>query len=543
MDGLSGDVFMNEEHYEFLKPPWKNRNFFCYNLPSEPMPDIGTILVTGATGYIGGRLVPELLVRGYRVRVMVREGLPVYNETWPDAEVAVADALDIASLRGALQGVSAAYYLIHSMLLGPKGFARADRQAAYNFRSAAEEMGIGRIIYLGGLGDIRSKLSDHLRSRMEVAEELSRGITPVTILRAAVIIGSGSASYEILKGLVSKLPVIPVPPFARTKCQPIGIRDVIKNLVGVLEKPGTSGKTFDIGGKDILTYEDMAKIMAEVLGKRRIFLPVPFWNVEFYSYLASLITPVPAPITACLMEGLRNEVVCQDESIRQYLPFIPISIRTAIVRALTREEQDRVRTRWSNSYPPAHELAMKLHELKEPPTYTASFSLETVKDVSKLFSSLCRVGGREGWFAGNWMWRLRGAIDRILQGVGSARGRRHLSGLEVSDVIDFWRVEDIKRNERLLLRSEMRLPGKAWLEFTIEPSRAEEVGSAVEEKLDLGEPGAETDGGEETKGPHALSVKAYYYAKSLYGRFYWYMFLPFHHYIFKGLIKQIEKRS
>jgi uncharacterized protein YbjT (DUF2867 family) len=531
---------MNEEDYTFLKPPWKNRNFFCYNLPSEPMPDIGTILVTGATGYIGGRLVPELLVRGYRVRVMVREKLPVYAQTWPDAEVAVADALDMASLKRALEDVSVAYYLIHSMLLGPKGFASADRTAASNFRTAAEEMGVGRIIYLGGLGDIRSKLSDHLRSRMEVAEELGRGITPVTILRAAVIIGSGSASYEILKELVSKLPVIPVPPFARTKCQPISVRDVIKNLVGVLEKPDTSGKTFDIGGKDILTYEDMAKIMAEVLGKRRVFVPVPFWNVEFYSYLASLITPVPAPITRCLMEGLRNEVVCQDDSIKKHLAFIPISIRTAIVRALTREEQDRVRTRWSNAYPPAHELAMKLHELAEPPNYTASFSLETDKDVSKLFTSLCRVGGRKGWFTGNWMWRLRGAVDRILQGVGSVRGRRHLSSLEVNDVIDFWRVEDIKQNERLLLRSEMRHPGKAWLEFTIEPHREDEGGSAVREG---GGPGEHAQKREAAKDKRILSVTAYYYARSFISRFYWFAFLPFHRYIFKELIKQIEKRS
>jgi uncharacterized protein YbjT (DUF2867 family) len=541
------EVPVNQKEEMTRKPPWKSRTLFCYNLPSEPRPDMGTILVTGATGYIGGRLVPELIARGYRVRVMVREPLHIRAQMWPQAEVVVADALDMASLKEALKDVSVAYYLIHSMLLGPEEFARADKQAASNFRTAAEEMEVGRIIYLGGLGDIRSRLSDHLRSRMEVAEELSKGIAPVTILRAAVIIGSGSASYEILKGLVSRLPVIPVPPFARTKCQPIGIRDVIKNLVGVLEKPETSGRTFDIGGQDILTYEDMAKIMADVLGKRRIFFPLLFWNLRLYSYLTSLITPVPAPITRALMEGLRNEVVCRDDSIKQYLPFIPISIRTAIVRALTREEQDRVRTRWSDAYPPAYELAMKMHEMKETPNFTASSSLVTSKDVSKLFASLCRIGGAEGWFTGNWMWRLRGAIDRILQGVGSARGRRHLSGLEVNDVVDFWRVEDLRLNERLLLRSEMRLPGKAWLEFTIAPRASaaadESVGGSAVDAADDDARRAQADPGKQSPEKHVLTIKAYYYTKSFLGRLYWYMFLPFHHFIFKGLIKRIEKRS
>ena len=217
--------------------PWENEKFFCHDLPSKPQPGIGEVLVTGASGYIGGRLVPELLARGYQVRVMVRAASPEYKERWPDAEIVVADALKIDSLKMVLKDINTAYYLIHSLLLGPKDFASADIQAAVNFRKAAEENQIKRIIYLGGLGDARSHLSDHLKSRMEVAEELKKGRVPVTILRAAIIIGSGSASYEIIQHLVRKTFILLIPQWARSKCQPIAIRDVIKYLVGVLEAP------------------------------------------------------------------------------------------------------------------------------------------------------------------------------------------------------------------------------------------------------------------------------------------------------------------
>jgi uncharacterized protein YbjT (DUF2867 family) len=491
---------------------WKDESLLCRDLPSTPRPGIGTVLVTGASGYVGGRLVPELLARGYRVRVMARG--PRTGCTWPDTEVAVADALDYGSLRRALEGVSVAYYLIHSMLLGTKEFARADTQAARNFRLAAEEMNVARIIYLGGLGDVRGTLSPHLRSRMEVARELSRGKTPVTILRAAVIIGSGSASYEIIKHIVLRLPVIPVPDFARRLCQPISIRDVVKYLVGVLENPGTAGGTFDIGG-EIMTYERMVRIVAELLSKRRLFIPFPLSNIRMYAYSAGLLTPVPAQITRALMEGLRDDATCQDDSIRRLIPFETIGYRTSIVRAMTREEQDRVHTRWSDAYPPAHELALKIDELGEPPRYSADYSIVTESDKSALFGSLCRIGGVEGWFRGNWMWRLRGAFDRLIGGVGTSRGRRQLSGLYVNDVVDFWRVEELEENRRLLLRSEMRLPGKAWLEFRIAP---EGSGSR-------------------------LFIKAHYHTTSLFGTIYWYLFLPFHRYIFKGLIRQIAARS
>ena len=493
---------------------WNTNDLFCYDLPTKIQPDMGKILVTGATGYIGGRLVPELLARGYKVRVMVRAASPEHSDLWPGAEIVVADAFKIDSLRVALNGIDVAYYLIHSLLLGPRDFESADIIAAKNFSAVSEEMKVKRIIYLGGLGDIRNPLSSHLRSRAEVAEELKRRKTPVTVLRAAIIVGSGSASYEIIEHLAEKLPIIFIPYWAKNRCQPIAIRDVIKYLVGVMETPETTGKSFDIGGDDILTYEMMLRIYKELIHKRVIFIRVPFSNIRFYAYVASLITPVPHSITKCLMEGLKNEVICQDRVIKSLIPFNTLSYKEAIVRAMSREEQDIVYTRWSDAYPPACELALKFNEL-ERVEYTAKYSLTTEKSASSLFRSFCKIGGKEGWFHSNWLWRLRGVIDRILLGVGSARGRRCYSSIKTNDVIDFWRIENIQDNKKLLLRAEMKLPGKAWLEFDIT----------------------------EKNSINTLSVTAYYDTHGFWGRIYWYIFLPFHHFIFRNLIREIDKKA
>jgi uncharacterized protein YbjT (DUF2867 family) len=494
---------------------WGDGGFFCRDLPSTPRTGMGKVLVTGASGYVGGRLVPELLARGYHVRVMVRAASPEYGERWADAEMVVADALRPEELTTALDGVHTAYYLIHSLLLGQKTFESADLCAAANFRRAAEEGGVKRIIYLGALGDVQAVLSPHLRSREKVARELSRGSVPTTILRAAVIIGSGSASYEIVEHLVKNLLVFPTPRWAQTRCQPIGIRDVVKYLVGALEEPATSGRSFDIGGADVLTYEEMLRVFADVLGVKRLFVRSPISNVRFLAYLASLITPVPAPITLSLFEGRADEVICLDNEIRRILPFKPLTYREAVVRAVAREREDRVHTRWSDSYPPAHELDSRLADLQVPPRYTSSHSLLTEKSAASLFRSVCSVGGRGGWFQSNWMWRVRGAFDRVFFGVGISRGRRSLSELRVGDVIDFWRVEELTRDRRLLLRAEMKMPGAAWLQFTIRPE--EDV--------------------------NHLSVEAFYEPRGLFGHAYWYAFLPFHHFIFRDLIEQIARRS
>lgn len=494
---------------------WNTNDLFCHDLPSRPQPEIGKVLVTGAAGYVGGRLVPELLARGYRVRVMVRGDASEYAQRWPNVEVVVADALALQSLEKALEGIHTAYYLIHSLLLGPKDFEEMDIRAAVNFRKAAEKSEVKRIIYLGSLGDPQRSLSPHLRNRMKVGQELKRGKVPTTILRAAIVIGSGSASYEIIKHLVKNAPILPMPHLARTRCQPIAIRDVIKYLVGVLEISDTSGRSFDIGGKSVLAYREMIKIQADLFGKKVPIISLPFFSIPFHAYLLSLLTPVPVPIIRCLLEGLKDDVVCEENQITRYLPFQPIPYKEAILRALSREEQDNVHTRWSDAYPPAHELAIKLREMETPPEYTSAYSLLTEKDTPSLFRSICDIGGRTGWFHSNPLWAIRGTLDRLLEGVGISRGRRASGNLRINDVIDFWRVEDLKDAERLLLRAEMKLPGKAWLEFRID------------RKADK----------------RRLSVKAYFHTDSFWGKLYWYAFLPFHVLIFTDLIREIEKRS
>lgn len=493
---------------------WFSQESFCKDLPTSPVPEIGIVLVSGAAGYIGGRLVPELIERGYRVRVMVRSYSEEYLERWPEAEVVIADALNVGQLKWALKDVSVAYYLIHSMLIGKRDFAESDIQAVTNFRFVAEEMKLKRIIYLGALGETGYKLSDHLESRINVAKILKQGKVPTTILQAAIIIGSGSASFEILESIVRNAPLYFNPYWAHTRCQPISIRDVIKYLVGVLETGETAGNTYDIGGDEILSYEEMMKIMVKLLRKNRLFLPSPISSIRFYSYVISLISPVPAQIIACLMEGVKNEVVVKEYAIRRYIKFKPIRFKVALLRALSREEHDRIATRWSDAYPPAHELAIKLNELSAPPRFISRYSILTDKDRSSIFKSVCQIGGKQGWFQTNWMWRMRGHIDRIFMGVGTQRGRRSATSLRINDVIDFWRVEDLVRNEKLLLRAEMRLPGKAWLEFQIEEQQQ-----------------------------NRLSVIAYFQPNGIAGKIYWYNFLPFHYFIFKNLLKQLSKQG
>ena len=493
-----------------------SESLLCDELPTTRNLSIGRVLVAGGTGYIGGRLVPELIARGYQVRVMVRAESPEHHERWPDAEIVEADALDPDSVLKALDGVDTAYYLIHSMLIGLHRFEGVDIEAARNFREAAEQKGVRRIIYLGGLGDTQTNLSPHLSSRAQVAREFRKGTVPTTILRAAIIIGSGSASYEMINHLVRRIPLFLVPRWAKTKCQPIGVRDVIKSLVGVLELPETANRMFDIGGGDILTYAEILQTHADILGRRRIFMPSPIWSIRFYSYITSLLTPVPAAITWCLMESVTHDVVCQENEILELLPFRRISCKEALVLALSREDQDAVHTRWSDSYPPDYELAIKLSEINGAPTYTSSYSLVTDKAAEALFRSITHIGGKNGWFHSTFLWRIRGGMDRLLRGVGTTRGRRSATSLRVNDVVDFWRVEKIHYHRQLLLRAEMKVPGYAWLEFRVDPITGDK---------------------------NRLSVTAYYETKGLWGHTYWFIFLPFHHFIFNDLIRQIERRS
>jgi uncharacterized protein YbjT (DUF2867 family) len=491
-------------------------DYFCKDLPTTPLPETGKVLVTGGTGYIGGRLIPELLQRGYQVRIMIRAPFPGYVTNWPGAEVVVADALVPESLDQALEGIHTAYYLIHSLLLGLRRFEAADIRAAENFRKSAEKNHLRHIIYLGGLGDVNASLSTHLENRNLVALELSKGPVPVTVLRAGMIIGSGSASYEILVNLVKNTPVFFIPRWAKTKSQPIAIRDVIKYLVGIMEigEP-ENNRFFDIGGTTIIRYDEKLKELARLLHKKRYFFPALFTNPAIYGYLAGLLTPVPAPITKVLVEGCMNEVICQNDDIQRLIPFKPLSFREALEKALTLVENDQVYTRWSDSYPYAHELRKRLHQMAPPPRFTSAYCKLTRKSAHMLFESFCLIGGKSGWFHSNWMWRLRGLADRIMMGVGSSRGRRSASGLRVNDVIDFFRVENIIQDKQLLLRAEMKVPGEAWLEFDIQ----------------------------DYEGLNKLTINAYFQPRGFWGYLYWYFLLPFHFYIFEDLIEEIEKRA
>lgn len=315
-------------------------DLFCHDLPTEPANDDRLILVTGANGYIGGRLIPELIARNYKVRIMVRKASSIYKEKWPEVEIVVADALNLDLLSIALEGVHTAYYLIHSLGLGRKKFESADIQAATNFRLAAEKHNLNRIIYLGGLGDTNTYLSRHLHNRIKVTRKLSEGEIPVTVLRAAMIIGAGSASYEILINLVKRTPVFFIPKWAKTKCQPISIRGVIKYLVGVLEIEETAGKSFDIGGPDILTYDEKLKVLAKLLGKKRIFLPGLIPSTALYAFIISLLTPVSWPITRVLVEGCKNEVICHNNDIKEYLDIELLSFKEALIRAHLKKEKE-----------------------------------------------------------------------------------------------------------------------------------------------------------------------------------------------------------
>jgi len=492
---------------------WYSQEKYCKDLPTEPVPDVGIVLVTGAAGYVGGRLVPELIERGYRVRVMVRIYSEEHTERWPGAEIVIADALNVEQLRWVLKDVSVAYYLINSMLKGKKDVAESACQAVNNFRMVAEERKLKRIIYLGALGETNSRLSDHPDSKISAAKILSQGKVPATILQTSIIIGSGSASFEILESIVRNSPVFFSPYWTRTPCQPISVRDVIKYLVGVLETEETTGNRYDIGGDEVFTYREMMKIMAKLLRKRIIFLPTPVYSIRFYSYITSLISPVPAQIIAILMESVKSNAVVRENAIRELINFKTICFKVTLLRALSREEHDKIATRWSDAYPPAHDLSMKFAELSKAPRYISKYSVLTERDAVSIFKTICGIGGKKGWFHTNWLWSIRGRIDRILMGVGMSRGRRSATSLRINDVIDVWRVEDLIRNKRLLLRAEMRLPGKAWLEFKIEKESPQ----------------------------NRLSVIAYFQPKGFAGKLYWYTFLPFHYFIFKDILKQLPR--
>jgi uncharacterized protein YbjT (DUF2867 family) len=481
------------------------------------------ILMTGGTGYVGGRLIPRLLAAGYRVRAMARSPERLYCRPWgrhPALEIVAGDALDRDAFVAAAQGCGVAYYLIHSMNARKDQFAAADRTAASNMVTAAEENQIERIIYLGGLGEkSHEALSKHLKSRHEVEQILQAGTVPVTNLRAAMILGSGSASFEMLRYLVDRLPVMITPRWVQTPCQPIAIRNVLDYLEGCLASPGTIGQTLDIGGPDVVTYRDLIHMYAEEAGlRKRIILPVPVLTPWLSAKWVHLVTPVPSSIAQPLAEGLSIPVVCGDHRIHDMVPVTLAGSRDTIRLALERLRQEQVDTCWFDGGGAL------------PPEWTtcgdAAYAGGTVMrgghrivleaSAEDVWQTVQQIGGRNGWYFAQPLWRLRGMLDRAVGGPGLRRGRRHPVDLRVGDGLDFWRVVALEPPRRLLLLAEMKAPGDALLEFLL---RSEGPGRV------------------------AVDMVARFLPRGLAGLAYWYALLPAHQWLFEGMLRAVARQT
>jgi uncharacterized protein YbjT (DUF2867 family) len=475
-------------------------------------------LVTGASGYVGGRLVPELLAAGHRVRVLARSPGKLRDHPWHDqVEVVAGDAGDEPALLAALAGVDVAYYLIHA-IGADRNFDEIEESVATTFAQAAREAGVGRIVYLGGLAPEGGELSEHLRSRAEVGRILLASGVPTAALRAAVIIGSGSLSFEMMRYLTERLPVMITPRWVHTRIQPIAIRDVLRYLVGCADLPPDVNRTFDIGGPDVLTYEEMMQRFAAVAGlKRRRILPVSTLQPELSARWVGLVTPVPSAIARPLVASLRNEVICTEDDIRRYIPDPPdglLGFDEAVRLALQRVRDADVVTRWSDASPPgAPSDPMPTDpDWAGGSLFTDDRTAVIPASPESLWAVVESIGGDNGWYSLPWAWELRGGVDRLIGGPGLRRGRRDPEHLHIGDACDFWRVEEVVPGRLLRLRAEMKVPGLAWLEFHVAPA-----------------PG----------GRATLRQRATFFPRGLAGQAYWYSVLPFHGIVFPAMVRRI----
>ncbi|MFW6415483.1 MAG: SDR family oxidoreductase [Thermodesulfobacteriota bacterium] len=479
-------------------------------------------MVTGATGYIGGRLVPLLLNKGYRVRAIARSRSKVSCRPWaqhPNLEIAVADLLDYESLTDAVKGCSAVFYLVHSMKSGIQDQEGTDRQAARNMARAAFKEGVERIIYLSDLGVNSANPSKHLRSRAEVGHILQASSVPATILRSSIILGSGSASFELIRYLTERTPLIFAPKWMDTLTQPISVRNVLGYLAGCLEETQTTGNVYDIGGPDVLTYEDIFRIYAQESGfTKRFIIKLPFLNSKLLAWFAHLITPIPANLAETLIDSFRDKAICRDQDIKRLIPQELLSCREAITVALQKVSQDRVQTCWMD----AGDLDAPEWIVHGDVSYAGGTVLECAYKVvlqgsaREVWPMLESIGGSRGWYGMDVLWRIRGDMDRLVGGPGLRRGRRHQSHLQVGDALDFWRVLKVDPPNALLLLSEMRLPGEAMLEFRLR---------------DL--PGGKVE----------VVQIARFLPSGLTGLVYWYLSYPLHGLVFRSMLLNISRYS
>jgi uncharacterized protein YbjT (DUF2867 family) len=468
------------------------------------------VLVTGATGYVGGRLVPLLLAQDHLVRCLVRSPGKLDQVSWRD-RVEVLQGSVAGPLEDVMSGVDVAVYLIHGIGDGPDWVAQEARDAEH-FRAAAQVAGVERIVYLGGMGRDDNSLSEHLASRHAVGRALAAGSIPVAELRAAVIIGSGSASFEMLRYLVEVLPVMVTPKWVSTRTQPIAISDVLTYLMRAIEASTPLQGVFEIGGPDVVSYAEMMAIYADEAGlKRRRLIPVPVLTPRLSSHWVGLVTPVPASLARPLVDSLVNEVVVRDERTIETLGAPQRSLREAIRLALGRTRSGEVPTAFTTAD------LQPFRPYETDPKWAGGTELIDERAVATsatpeaLFAAISALGGSKGWHSGEWLWRVRGYLDLIWGGPGLRRGRRHPSDLVVGDFVDFWRVDQLDAPRFLRLHAEMVLPGDAWLEWTVET----------------------------TPEGSRLIQRARFKPRGLWGRVYWYSVIPFHGFVFPGLLKGV----
>ena len=473
--------------------------------------DRTTVLLTGATGYVGGRLLHRLEAeRRHLVRCLTRRPEALAGRTAAETEVIAGDLLDPGSLASAMRGVHTAYYLVHSM--GDSGdFESLDRVAATNFGAAAREAGVRRIVYLGGLGD-GGGLSSHLASRQEVGRILrSSGVATIEF-RASIVIGSGSASYEIVRALVERLPVMVTPRWVETAAQPIAIEDVVDYLVAALDHAGTA--VFEIGGQDRVTYAEILREYARQRGLRRRLLRLPVLTPRASRFCLGLLTPVYGQVAGAMVDSLRNETVLRTNAAVRAFPVRPRGLREAIARALVNEDREFAETRWSDALPTQGPLGWSGISFGRRRVSTRAIRVS--RPAEHAFEPIKRIGGRTGWYAGDWFWEVRGLLDTLRGGVGLRRGRRDPVDLRVGDTVDFWRVERFEFNRLLCLAAEMKIPGRLWLQLEVDP-----------------------DG----NGTSQIRQTTVFDPAGYVGLTYWYLFCPVHHLVFGGMLRGIVRAA
>jgi uncharacterized protein YbjT (DUF2867 family) len=470
-----------------------------------------TILLTGASGYVGGRLLHRLEASNRMVRCLTRRPDVLRDRVQPSVEVVEGDVLDRSSLDAALQGVHTACYLVHSMG-GPGDFEELDRRAAVNFAEAARTAGVRQIVYLGGLGRDQD-LSPHLASRHEVGRLLrDHGVATVE-LRASIVIGSGSASFETVRALVERLPVIVAPPWVETLAQPIAVEDVIEHLLAAIEFTHPVEAIYEIGGADQVTYADVMREYARQRGLRRRVVRMPLITPRASRVLLGLLTPVYGRIAAAMVESLRNETIVTRPATHASFPVSRRGLSAAIERALVNEDREFAETRWSDALP--QERPLRWGGLPFGRRLVASRVVHVGGEPEEAFAPIQRIGGSTGWYAADWFWRLRGFLDTLRGGVGLRRGRRDPEDLRVGDTVDFWRVERLESGRLLRLAAEMKIPGRLWLQFEVDPSEQQ----ALVRQTTVFDPAGYV------------------------GLAYWYLLYPIHHRVFGGMLRGIQRAA